>query len=108
DLPLEKLVEELSPERQISNSPLFQVTFTFMNGNAILLELPGVEMRPMVWETTTSKYDLALLAVDDEIPKLALNYDTGLFEADTIQRMLYHFGRLLAAAIDRPEQGIWD
>ena len=108
DLPLEKLVEELSPERQISSSPLFQVTFTFMNGKAISLELPGVEMRPMVWENTTSKYDLALLAVDDEIPKLALNYDIGLFEADTIQRMLYHFGRLLAAAIDRPEQRIWD
>ena len=108
DLPLEKLVEELSPERQISSSPLFQVTFTFMNGKAISLELPGVEMRPMVWENTTSKYDLALLAVDDEIPKLALNYDIGLFEADTIQRMLHHFGLLLAAAIDQPEQRIWD
>jgi amino acid adenylation domain-containing protein len=108
DLPLEKLVEELSPERQISSSPLFQVTFTFTSGKAISLELPGVEMRPMVWENTTSKYDLALLAVDDEIPKLAFNYDTELFEAETIQRMLHHFGRLLATAIDQPELGIWD
>ena len=108
DLPLEKLVEELSPERQISSSPLFQVTFTFMNGKAIALELPGVELRPMVWENTTSKYDLALLAADGEIPKLAFNYDTELFDADTIQRMLHHFGRLLASAVDGPEQGIWD
>ena len=108
DLPLEKLVEELSPERQISSSPLFQVTFTFTSGKAISLELPGVALRPMVWENTTSKYDLALLAVDDEIPKLAFNYDTELFEAGTIQRMLHHFGLLLAAAIDQPELGIWD
>ncbi|HEY2914372.1 MAG TPA: condensation domain-containing protein, partial [Candidatus Angelobacter sp.] len=108
DLPLEKLVEELSPERQISSTPLFQVTFTFTSGKAISLELPGVALRPMVWENTTSKYDLALLAVDDEIPKLAFNYDTELFEAETIQRMLHHFGRLLATAIDQPELGIWD
>jgi non-ribosomal peptide synthetase component F len=108
DLPLEKLVEELSPERQISGSPLFQVMFTFMSGNAVPLELPGVEMRPMVWDVTTSKYDLGLLALDDEVPKLAFNYDTDLFEADTVQRMLRHFGLLLAAAIDGPEQRIWD
>src|SRR5438270_65361 len=60
DLPLEKLVEELSPERQISGSPLFQVTFTFMNGTAVPLGLPGVEVRPIMPETTTSKCDLAL------------------------------------------------
>ncbi|HEX3586561.1 MAG TPA: condensation domain-containing protein, partial [Candidatus Angelobacter sp.] len=108
DLPLEKLVKELSPERQITGSPLFQVTFTFMSGGAVPPEFPGVKMRPIMPEITTSKYDLGLLAVDGEIPKLAFNYDTGLFEADTIQRMLHHFGRLLAAAIDGPEQRIWD
>ncbi len=108
DLPLEKLVEELSPERQISGSPLFQVTFTFMSGKATPPELPGVEMRPMATQIATSKYDLALLAVDHEIPKLAFNYDTDLFEAETIQRMLQHFGLLLAAAVDNPDLRIWD
>src|SRR5579864_6019784 len=103
DLPLEKLVEEFSPERQFSGSPLFQVTFTFMEGKAVPLELPGVEMRPMSPEITTSKYDLALLVVDGEIPILAFNYDTGLFEADTIQQMLQHFGLLLTTAITGPE-----
>ncbi|HET8891689.1 MAG TPA: amino acid adenylation domain-containing protein [Candidatus Angelobacter sp.] len=108
DLPLEKLVEELSPERQITGSPLFQVTFTFMQGKAVPLELPGVEMRPMAPEITTSKYDLALLVVDGEVPTLAFNYDTDLFAADTIQQMLHHFGFLLAAAIAGPELPIWD
>ncbi len=107
DLPLEKLVEELSPERQISSSPLFQVTFTFMSGEGVPHEFPGVKVRPLRSEITTSKYDLALLAADGEIPKLAFNYDTELFDADTIQRMLHHFGRLLASAVDGPEQGIW-
>ena len=78
DLPLEKLVEELSPERQITGSPLFQVTFTFMSGAGLQPEFPGVKVRPLRQEVATSKYDLALLAVDDEIPKLALNYDTEL------------------------------
>ncbi|HET9280362.1 MAG TPA: condensation domain-containing protein, partial [Candidatus Angelobacter sp.] len=108
DLPLEKLVEELSPERQISGSPLFQVMFTFMSGKAVPLELPGVEMCAIGQETPTSKYDLSLFAVDSEIPKLMFNYDTGLFEADTIVRMLHHFGVLLASGITEPELGIWD
>jgi len=108
DLPLEKLVEELSPEREFSGSPLFQVTFTFMEGKAAPLELPGVEMRSMAPEITTSKYDLALLVSDSEIPMLAFNYDTGLFEAETIQQMLRHFGRLLALAIAGPELRICD
>jgi amino acid adenylation domain-containing protein len=108
DLPLEKLVEELSPERRSSGSPLFQVMFTFMSGKAAPPELPGVEMRPIVPETPTSKYDLSLLAIDGEIPKLMFNYDTELFEADTILRMLQHFGLLLASGITEPELRVWD
>jgi amino acid adenylation domain-containing protein len=108
DFPLEKLVEELSPERQITGSPLFQVMFSLMNGKVAPLELPGMEMHPMGVEATASKCDLTLMAIDGEIFKLALNYDTGLFEADTIHRMLYHFGFLLDSAIATPELRIWD
>jgi len=79
DLPLEKLVEELSPERQITGSPLFQVTFTFMSGAGLPREFPGVKVRPLAPEITSSKYDLALLAADGEIPNLVFNYDTELF-----------------------------
>ncbi len=67
DFPLEKLVEELSPERQITGSPLFQVMFSLMNGKAAPLELPGVEMRPMGLEATASKCDLMLMAIDGEV-----------------------------------------
>ncbi|HET9182779.1 MAG TPA: amino acid adenylation domain-containing protein [Candidatus Angelobacter sp.] len=108
DLPLEKLVEELAPERPISSSPLFQVMFTFMNGKAAPLELPGVEMRPAGAATTTSKYDLSLLAIDGEIPTLAVNYDSDLFEGGTILRMLFHFGNLLTAVISHPDIRVAD
>src|SRR5262249_8853630 len=67
DLPLEKLVEELSPERQITGSPLFQATFTFLSGAGAPRDLPGVKVRPLRPEITTSKYDLALLVADAEI-----------------------------------------
>ena len=108
DLPLEKLVEELSPERQVSGSPLFQVTFTLVNGAAASSALPGVEFRPLMTDTTTSKCDLALFAIDAESPSLAINYDTGLFDADTILRMFHHFGYLLASATDEPGLRISD
>lgn len=108
DLPLERIVEELSPERQVSGAPLFQVMFTYMNGKAEPLELPGVEMFPIVPEAITSKYDLTPLVIDGEIPRIYLNYDTGLFEAATIRRMFSHFGFLLASAITGPELRVWD
>ncbi len=98
DLPLEKLVEELSPERRITGSPLFQVMFSFTTGAGAPPHLPGIEMRPMGSDVATAKYDLTLTAGDGEVPSLAFNYDSGLFDADTIERMLYHYGLLLATA----------
>jgi amino acid adenylation domain-containing protein len=109
DLPLERLVEELSPERRVSGSPLFQVMFTFIAGKAVPLQLPGLQMRPIGPEATTSKYDVTLIAVENENNNgLAFNYDTALFEPDTIHRMFHHYGELLAAAITRPELRISD
>ena len=115
DLPLEKLVEELSPERRLSHTPLFQVMFTSRSETnpdltrslAATLMGPDVQLRSMELKTATAKYDLTLMSVEAECPLVALNYDTCLFEAETIQRMLSHYERLLAAAIGM-ENGIWD
>ena len=115
DLPLEKLVEELSPERRLSHTPLFQVMFTSRSETnpdltrsvAATLMGPDVQLRSMKLKTATAKYDLTLMSVESECPVVALNYDTGLFEAETIQRMLSHYERLLEAAIGM-EDGIWD
>src|SRR5579871_450029 len=110
DLPLEKLVEELSPERRVSGAPLFQVMFSFTTtaGEAAPIRLPGIEMRPLSSDIVTAKYDLTLSAGDTEYPGVEFNYDVGLFDSDTIERMLYHYGVLIATSTAGPELRISD
>ena len=106
DVPFEKLVEELQPVRDLSRTPMFQVKLTLQNvptGGA--LELPGLTLSPLYFETTTAKFDL-LLTLFEAGPELGgtLEYNTDLFDAATIARLLEHFGMVLEAAVDRPEQ----
>ncbi len=119
DLPLEKLVEELSPERSLSHTPLFQVMFTCRSETRGDIEteiteqtsyglVPGVEMHPLGQEAATAKYDLTLMAGAADQLFVAFNYDSGLFELHTIQRMIRHYESLLAAAAADLNVGIWD
>ncbi|HEY6351461.1 MAG TPA: non-ribosomal peptide synthase/polyketide synthase [Candidatus Angelobacter sp.] len=108
DLPLEKLVEELAPERRLSSTPLFQVMFTLLSVSSEAIELPGVRLKLMEMETATSKCDLTLLAGDDESPTVALNYDTDLFDLSTVRPLLEHFERLLESALANPEMRVWE
>jgi amino acid adenylation domain-containing protein len=102
DVPFEKLVEELQPERSMSHSPLFQVLFSLQNTAQERLELPGLELSS--WETgqETSKFDLTLGALETQgVMYCTLEYKTDLFESRTIERMLEHFARLLdSIAVD--------
>ena len=60
DLPFEKLVEELQPERDMSRSPLFQVMFVLQNASAEILQLPGLEASEVTGGDETAKFDLTL------------------------------------------------
>ena len=60
DVPFEKLVEELQPERDLSRTPLFQVMFVLQNAAAAELELPGLQLSRLELENTTAKFDLTL------------------------------------------------
>jgi non-ribosomal peptide synthetase component F len=60
DVPFEKLVEELQPERLTSHSPLYQVMFELQNAPLGGLELPGVSLELMAAENATAKFDLTL------------------------------------------------
>ena len=105
DLPFEKLVEELQPERTLSHSPLFQILFHLQNAVTEGLELAGVSMDQLEVETQTAKFDLSLSLSESEAGLVGrLNYNTDLFDAMTVKRMVEHFERLLEAAVANPDE----
>ncbi|MEH2235674.1 amino acid adenylation domain-containing protein [Nostoc sp.] len=108
-LPFEKLVEELQPERDMSHSPLFQVMFAFHNTPSQLWELPGLTITPLEVHSGAAKFDLTLdLKETSEGIKGGIEYNTDLFDATTIARMLGHFQTLLEGIVANPEQHISD
>ena len=107
DLPFEKLVEELQPERDLSHSPLFQVMFAFHNTPSELWELPGLTITPLEVHNDTAKFELTLdIKETPEGIKGGIEYNTDLFDATTIARMLGHFQTLLEGIVANPEQHI--
>jgi amino acid adenylation domain-containing protein len=105
DLPFEKLIEELHVERNRSYTPLLQVMFAFQNASKATIRLDGgLSLRPVDVNTDTAKFDLTLLIYQDSDPLIcALEYNTNLFDADRIIRMLRHFETFLDAAVADPE-----
>jgi amino acid adenylation domain-containing protein len=103
DLPFEKLVEELRPERSLSHTPLFQVMLALQNGFQDELELPGVQLTALGVETGVAKFDL-LLELGEGPAGLAgtLQYREDLFDAATAQRLTGHFQQLLRSAAGNP------
>ena len=107
DLPFERLVEELQPERELSHSPLFQVMFILQNAPAAALELPGLSVTLADVHNGTAKFDLLLSMVED-VGRLggSLEYSSDLFDAATIDSLLGHFRTLLEAAAAEPDCAI--
>ncbi|HJP91739.1 MAG TPA: amino acid adenylation domain-containing protein [Pyrinomonadaceae bacterium] len=107
DLPFEKLVEELQPERELSHSPLFQVMFLLQNGPTASLKLPGLKVSLIDRHNGTAKFDLLLTMVEDaEVLTGSLEYNTDLFAAETIERLCNHFQTLLQAIVEEPERAV--
>ncbi|HSK78975.1 MAG TPA: amino acid adenylation domain-containing protein, partial [Thermoanaerobaculia bacterium] len=105
DLPFEKLVEELHPERGLSYSPLFQVSFALESDPPPLLRLGGVEAALWPVGQETGKFDLSLtLGVEARGLSGTFGYRTGLFDGATIERLAGHFTRLLAGAVEDPRR----
>lgn len=107
DLPFEKLVEEIQPERTLSQTPLFQVMFILQNAPREKRALVDLELSTLAVSTNTAKFDLTLFAIEDaDAIRLQLEYSTDLFEPQTIRRLLGHFEVLLEAIVIDPEQRI--
>ncbi|HUC10574.1 MAG TPA: amino acid adenylation domain-containing protein [Stellaceae bacterium] len=105
DLPLEQLVEELSPQRNLGQSPIFQTLFVLQNAPLPDLELPDLELTIIDQPLRIAKFDLTLtLEETDGRLRGEFEYNTDLFEADTISRLATHFERFLRDAVARPDQ----
>jgi amino acid adenylation domain-containing protein len=109
DLPFDRLVEELQVVRDLSRNPLFQVMFVLHNTSLRTVELPGLTLSPVEGDSETAHFDLTLqIAETDQGLTAAMVYNTDLFEAGTIARMLGHFQALLAGIVADPEQRLSD
>ncbi|MDJ0702180.1 MAG: amino acid adenylation domain-containing protein [Leptolyngbyaceae cyanobacterium MO_188.B28] len=108
DLPFEKLVEELQPQRSLSYSPLFQVMFVLQNTPRETLELPGLSLtRISERESVAARFDLTLFISESDSGLTGMwRYNTDLFDAATIGRMSDHFQTLLTAILANPQQHV--
>lgn len=105
DMPFEKLVEVLHPERHLSTSPLFQVMFAFQDTTLRKLSLPGLSIDVLDMQPDSAKFDLTLDVKQDEQGVTGkCEYNTDLFDKNTILRMICHFQRLLHGIVDEPHR----
>ena len=110
ELPFERLVEALRPEREDSVNPLFQVVLSLQVARPPGLELPGLRLHPLPpgdLHSGLAKFDLTLF-VDSQAPgeELQLEIRRDLFARSTGTRLLRHFRRLLTAALDSPDTAL--
>ncbi len=107
DVPFEQIVEALQPQRSLSHSPLFQVMFILQNTPMEELALPGVTLNPIELESTMARFDLTLSMTKTEQGLVGKwEYNTDLFEGETIEGMAAHFHNLLEAILENPAQKI--
>ncbi|HEY6350774.1 MAG TPA: amino acid adenylation domain-containing protein, partial [Candidatus Angelobacter sp.] len=106
DVPFEKLVEELQPERDLSRTPLFQTMLVLQNANEEV-QLPGLRVRQLNLETDIAKFDL-VLTLGDRAEGLAgeLLYNSDLYELSTIQRIARQFVMVLEFAAEEAQRTI--
>jgi len=111
ELPFEKLVEELEPERSLRHSPIFQVMFSSHRHARANFSLRGLTLEHLRTESNTSKFDLSLFVSEEPNVKTkglvcTAEYNTDLFDEATIERLLGHYHRILKTAMAHPEQRV--
>nr|QEO74125.1 condensation domain-containing protein [uncultured bacterium] len=109
EIPFERLVSELQPERDLSHSPVFQVMLALQNLPESQLDLAGLTLSPVELDFGRTQYDLSLFLFPHEGGLLArLEYARDLFDAGTAERLLTHLGNLLAGIAEAPERRLSD
>lgn len=107
DLPFERLVQELGPDRAVRQNPLFQVMFVLQNAVMSPVALPDLNLEPLDVDNGTAKFDLTLQMLESpQGLRAALEYNVDLFESATIARLLKCFETLLENLTAHPEERI--
>jgi len=106
DMPFEKLVEELAPERSLNRNPLIQVMFALQQHEVIESEIhmPGLDVRPLEYGELSVRFDMEfhLWHKHDRLKGLLL-YNSDLFNVETIERFTATYLRLLECALESPQ-----
>ena len=106
-IPFEMLVEQIQPERSRQHSPLFQILFALQNNDSGAPSLDDLELSPVAGEHGIIKFDLELFAGEhDGQLILNWNYNTDLFEAESIERLAASYEQLLKGIVADPDQAI--
>jgi amino acid adenylation domain-containing protein len=104
DVPFEKLVEELQPQRDLSRSPFFQVMFILQNSPPGNSKMRGLSVELFDVSTHFSKFELTLLCLEDEDGiTAAFEYNSDLYELSTMQGMAQHLQSVLEEMMSRPD-----
>ncbi len=107
DIPFERLVEELSPERSVNSTPIFQVSFAVQNAPVGMNRLKGIEISAVVQEEHRVRYDFELHWVEQgEALQLYWLYKRDLFDAWRIEQMAQHYMRALESVLTASEQSL--
>ena len=108
DLPFDKLVEALQPERDLSYTPLFQVMFAMQNAPQ-LAEIPNLTLKEYKVNPEIAQFDLSVcVEYVDERLIATFEYDRDLFEDQTIARMVDHYQNLLSGIVTNPNRQLSD
>ncbi|GEM_PF-1247716 len=103
EIPFEKLVDELNVERSLSHSPLFQVMFVYNQSVLQKIESDEFVVEPVPVDLKTAKFDITFVLTEFENRiQCDFEYNTSLFNEDTIERMIEHFKNLLNLLLDNP------
>ena len=109
DLPFERLVEALQPERTLRHNPLCQVLFQLQNAPRQPLSLQNLTVRHLQIDNQTARFDLVVSLIETEQGLInRWEYTTDLFTAPTIERMSWHYLHLLESIVAQPEQRLLD
>ncbi|MBW8852646.1 MAG: amino acid adenylation domain-containing protein [Xanthomonadales bacterium] len=108
DLPIERLIESLDIERDLSHAPLFQTMLFYQNFPSSEVDLPGLRMQAVDMadaHSGTARVDFSIFAAEDDEAGLIMlmEYATDLFDRDYVEAFADHLGQLLRSAIDAPD-----